>query len=147
MKKAFRQAQIGKLIRAKPILTQDELAAELAVTGIQTSQVTLSRDIRELGIVKTPEGYRERNSISPSEPPRENLRRVLQEFLRDVQVAQNLVVLKTTPGGASAVGLALDAAEDWPELVGTVAGDDTLFAATPSARAAKKLQKTLLEVW
>ena len=146
MKKAFRQAQIGKLIRAKPILTQDELAAELAVTGIQTSQVTLSRDIRELGIVKTPEGYRERNSIPPSEPPRDNLRRVLQEFLRDVEVAQNLVVLKTTPGGASAVGLALDA-EDRPELVGTVAGDDTLFAATPSARAAKKLRKTLLEIW
>ena len=146
MKKAFRQAQIGKLIRAKPILTQDELAAELAVTGIQASQVTLSRDIRELGIVKTPEGYRERNSIPPSEPPRDNLRRVLQEFLRDVEVARNLVVLKTTPGGASSVGLALDA-ENWPELVGTVAGDDTLFAATPSAPAAKKLQKTLLEIW
>ena len=146
MKKAFRQAQIGKLIRAKPILTQDELAAELAATGIQASQVTLSRDIRELGIVKTPEGYQERNSIPPSEPPRENLRRVLQEFLRDVEVAQNLVVLKTAPGGASAVGLALDA-EDWPELVGTVAGDDTLFAATPSAPAAKKLQKVLLEIW
>ncbi len=146
MKKAFRQAQIGKLIRAKPILTQDELAAELAATGIQASQVTLSRDIRELGIVKTPEGYRERNSIPPSEPPRDNLRRVLQEFLRDVEVARNLVVLKTTPGGASTVGLALDA-EDWPELVGTVAGDDTVFAATPSARAAKRLQKTLLEIW
>ncbi len=146
MKKAFRQAQIGKLIRAKPILTQDELAAELGATGIQASQVTLSRDIRELGIVKTPEGYRERNSIPLSEPPRENLRRVLQEFLRDVKVAQNLVVLKTAPGGASAVGLALDA-EDWPELLGTVAGDDTLFAATPSARAAKKLRKTLLEIW
>ncbi len=116
------------------------------MTGIQTSQVTLSRDIRELGIVKTPEGYRERNSIPPSEPPRENLRRVLQEFLRDVEVARNLVVLKTAPGGASAVALALDA-EDWPELVGTVAGDDTVFAAAPSARAAKKLQKALLEIW
>ena len=146
MKKAFRQAQIGKLIRAKPILTQDELGAELAATGIQASQVTLSRDIRELGIVKTPEGYRERNSIPSSEPPRENLRRVLQEFLRDVEVAQNLVVLKTAPGGASAVGLALDA-ENWPELVGTVAGDDTLFAATPSSRTAQKLHKTLLEIW
>ncbi len=146
MKKAFRQAQIGKLVRAKPILTQDELATELAATGIWASQVTLSRDIRELGIVKTPEGYRERNSIPPSEPPRENLRRVLQEFLRDVKVAQNLVVLKTAPGGASAVGLALDA-EDWSEVVGTVAGDDTLIAATPSTRAAKKLRKTLLEIW
>ena len=60
--------------------------------------------------------------------------------------AQNLVVLKTTPGGASAVGLALDA-EDWPELVGTVAGDDTLFAATPTDRAARKLQKALVEIW
>ena len=112
MKKAFRQARIRKLIRARPILTQDELAAELAA----------------------------------AEPPRENLRRVLQEFLRDVEVAQNLVVLKTTPGGASAVGLALDA-EDWPELVGTVAGDDTLFAATPTDRAARKLQKVLVEIW
>lgn len=145
MKKVFRQAQIGKLIRTKSILTQENLAIELAATGIQTSQVTLSRDLRELGIIKTPEGYRERKLLPPSERSRENLRRVLKEFLHDVSVAQNLVIVKTTPGGASAVGLALDA-ENLSETVGTVAGDDTLFAATPTVHTAKKLRKMLLAI-
>lgn len=146
MSKGFRQAQIQKLIRSKAVHTQEELAAELAALGVETTQVTLSRDIRELGIVKTPEGYRERNSLQAAEQPRENLGRVLQEFLRDVEVAQNLVVLKTHPGSANAVALALDA-EDRREIVGTVAGDDTIFAATPSAAAAKKLRKKLLALW
>lgn len=146
MKKAFRQAQIRRIIRSRPVHTQEELGAGLAEVGIGTTQVTLSRDIHELGIVKTPDGYRERSSINQSESPPENLGRVLQEFLRDIQVARNLVVLKTNPGSANAVALALDA-EDWPELLGTVAGDDTIFAATPNAAAASELRSKLLALW
>jgi transcriptional regulator of arginine metabolism len=145
MKKAYRQAQIQKIIRDREIHTQEELAEALASQGIETTQVTLSRDIHELGIIKTTEGYRDQGSIVAADTG-DNLGRVLQEFLRDVEVAQNIVVLKTNPGGAAAVALALDA-ESWPELVGTVAGDDTIFAAARGAAAAKTLRKKLVEVW
>ena len=145
MSKGFRQAQIQKLIRSAAIHTQEELAAALGRFGVEATQVTLSRDIRELGIVKTTEGYRERSAIEAADSARDNLPQVLQEFLRDVQVAQNLVVLATNPGGAGAVALALDS-EHWPEIVGTVAGDDTIFMATASAAKARKLRQKLLEL-
>ena len=145
MRKAYRQAQIVKLIRGRPISTQEELAERLAASGIGASQVTLSRDIRELGLVKGATGYREPNA-GGREYDRDNLPRVLQEFLRDIRVAQNLVVLKTVPGGAQPVARALDT-EDRPEIVGTVAGDDTIFIAAPNAAAAKNLQKKLLALW
>ena len=145
MSKGFRQAQIQKLIRSAAIHTQEELAAALGRFGVEATQVTLSRDIRELGIVKTTEGYRERSAIEAADSARDNLPQVLQEFLRDVQVAQNLVVLATNPGGAGAVALALDS-EHWPEIVGTVAGDDTIFVATASAAKARKLRQKLLEL-
>ncbi len=157
MSKGFRQAQIQKLIRSAAIHTQEELAAALAPLGVEATQVTLSRDIRELGIIKTADGYQERAALTAGNDTgndtkkgaagraRDNLSRVLQEFQRDVQVAQNLVVLKTNPGGAGAVALALDS-EHWPEIVGTVAGDDTIFVATESAAKARKLRQKLLEL-
>ena len=126
--------------------TQEDLAVALAAEGIETTQVTLSRDIRKLGIVKTVDGYREPGSITFNENGRENLKRVLQEFLRDVELAQHIVVLTTNSGSAAAVALALDA-EAWPEVVGTVAGDDTIFAATHDVVVAKALKKKLLQVW
>jgi len=146
MTKAFRQAQIQKLVRSRPVHTQEELAAALASAGIATSQVTLSRDIRELGLVKTPEGYREPQTLAGAGPGTHQARRVLQEFAREVEIAQNLVVVKTAPGSASSVALALDRA-GLPELVGTVAGDDTIFAAAPSAGAAKRMRAKLTELW
>ena len=145
MRKAYRQAQIVKLIRGRSISTQEELAERLAAAGIEASQVTLSRDIRELGLVKTAAGYHEPNT-NGVETARDSLPRVLQEFLRDIRVAQNLVVLRTVPGGAQPVARALDA-EERPEIVGTVAGDDTIFIAAPTAAAAKSLQKKLLQLW
>ena len=146
MNKAFRQAQITKLVRAGQIRTQEELAAGLATLDIETTQATLSRDIRELGIIKTPEGYRQRVAVTASRSHREDLRRVFQEFLRDIEVAQNLVVLKTDPGGAAAVAQVLDAQHDLG-IVGTVAGDDTIFAATQSSVAAKRLRGKLFSLW
>ena len=105
MNKTFRQGQILKLIRAKSILTQEDLARELKESqGIRTTQVTLSRDIRELGLVKTAEGYRE---ITALEEPADadEARRAVQEFLTDVRQAQNLLVLKTDPGNASSLAV------------------------------------------
>lgn len=140
--KEDRRQLILRLIRARPVRTQDELAARLAEHGIATSQVTLSRDLRELGVAKTADGYAQvRRSGAPAAAESdadENLRRVPAEFLKSAAAAGNLVVLKTGPGGAGAVALALDEAA-WPEIVGTIAGDDTIFAATQNAKSAQRL--------
>ena len=137
MTKAARQAQLLQIVRGGAIRTQRELLNAMASRGVEISQVTLSRDLRELGLVKTAAGYREPNQEA-APPPAEGLMRVLREFLIDVRPAQNLAVLRTKPGGAGPVAVALDRAA-WPEVVGTVAGDDTIFVATPSIRTARAL--------
>lgn len=140
MNKAYRQGQILKLIRSKRIQTQDDLARELKDSyGIETTQVTLSRDIRELGLLKTPEGYRQVEA-APAGP---DFATVAAEFLHDARVAQNLLVLRTSPGNANALAVALDK-EDWPDVVGTIAGDDTILVVAPDVGAAEKLRKKLL---
>jgi transcriptional regulator of arginine metabolism len=140
MSKSFRQGQILKLIRTKHILTQEDLAQELNQSfGIQTTQVTLSRDIRELGLLKTPEGYRQ---VTPAASG-PDLATVAAEFLRDARVAQNLIVLRTSPGNANALAVALDN-EELPEVVGTLAGDDTILVVAPDAQTAAKLREKLL---
>jgi len=139
MSKSYRQGQILKLIRAKHIHTQEELAKELKGLGITATQVTLSRDIRELKLVKTVDGYRE---MLPEEtgPPLELL---ANEFLHDVRAAQNLVVLKTAPGHANSVAVALDS-EEWPEVVGTLAGDDTIVVIAADNSTAESVRSKLI---
>jgi transcriptional regulator of arginine metabolism len=139
MNKNYRQGQILKLIRLKPIYTQEDLAQELKDSfAIHTTQVTLSRDMRELGLVKTPEGYRQ---VNPASGP--DFASVAAEYIWDVRVAQNLVVLRTSPAHASSVAVALDQ-EEWPEVVGTIAGDDTVLVIATDNRAAAELQEKLL---
>jgi transcriptional regulator of arginine metabolism len=139
MNKSYRQGQIVKLIRAKEISTQEELAHELRKLGIEATQVTLSRDIRELGLVKTADGYTQ--IVPQAKGP--DLPTILAEFLQDVRVAQNLLVLKTLPAHASSLAVALDN-EEWPEVVGTIAGDDTVLVIAPDSRIAHALQGKLL---
>jgi len=136
--KSFRQGQILKMIRSHAVHTQEDLAKFLRSVGIDSSQVTLSRDVRELRLVKTPEGYRE---IGRESGPQFEL--LAGEFLQDVKIAQNLVVLKTAPGHASSIAVALDNAE-WPEVVGTVAGDDTILVITPDNSTAAKVSRRFL---
>jgi transcriptional regulator of arginine metabolism len=139
MTKTYRQGQILKLIRMKRIGTQEELALELGKQGIAATQVTLSRDIRDLRLVKTREGYQE---MAPEETgPGFTL--LAGEFLLDVLIAQNLVILKTSPGHANSVAVALDH-ENWPEVVGTIAGDDTILLVTPDNPTAEAVQERLL---
>ncbi len=141
MTKTYRQGQILKLIRAKRISTQEELAQELKSQGIAATQVTLSRDLRDLRLVKTREGYKE---MAPEETgPGFSI--LAGEFLNDVLRAQNLIVLKTSPGHANSVAVALDA-EGWPEIVGTIAGDDTILVITPDNPTAEAIQERLLEL-
>jgi transcriptional regulator of arginine metabolism len=96
-----------------------------------------------LGLVKTRSGYRLPDAARPPAPVQPTLQVILKEFLREAGQAANLVVLKTYPGNAHSVAAVLDA-QDWPEVVGTVAGDDTVFVATPSAREAAQFRKKIL---
>jgi transcriptional regulator of arginine metabolism len=139
MTKTYRQGQILKLIRMKRVSTQEELAQELGKQGIAATQVTLSRDIRDLRLVKTREGYQE---MAPEETG-PGFALLAAEFLLDVLIAQNLVVLKTSPGHANSVAVALDH-ENWPEVVGTIAGDDTILLVTPDNPTAEAVQERLL---
>jgi transcriptional regulator of arginine metabolism len=141
MTKSFRQGQILKLIRGRSISTQEELGRALKEVEIDATQVTLSRDMRELGLVKTAEGYRRLDGDAP------NLQFAMlaTEFLRDVRQAQNQVVLRTAPGHASSVAVALDD-EEWPEVVGTIAGDDTILIICPDSITAEALRSKLFHL-
>ncbi|MGH9658432.1 MAG: arginine repressor [Bryobacteraceae bacterium] len=139
MSKSYRQGQILRQIRSTAIHTQDDLAAALKRVGIPATQVTLSRDIRELRLVKTPDGYRE----IEGEKSGRGFATLAAEFLVDVKVAQNLVVLRTAPGHANSVAVALDK-EERPEIVGTLAGDDTILVITTDSQSALRIRKRLL---
>jgi transcriptional regulator of arginine metabolism len=141
MNKSFRQGQILKLIRSKEVYTQDELARELVQVGIQTTQVTLSRDMRELGLVKTAEGYRQLQA----ETPGPDLAAAANEYLLDIRVAQNLVVLRTSPGNANSLAIAVDR-EELDEVVGTIAGDDTILVITTDNNSANHFRQRMLEM-
>lgn len=141
MTKTFRHGQILKLVHNRSIYTQDELAKALKEIGIDTTQVTLSRDMRELGLVKTPEGYRELNT----EGQALQFAALAAEFLRDVRLAQNQIVLKTAPGHASSVAVALDD-EEWPEILGTIAGDDTILVICPDSATAEMVRSKLIQL-
>ena len=140
MNKSYRQGQILKLIRSKNLHTQDELARALRAIGIPATQVTLSRDIRELGLVKTADGYVLAADASSNGP---NIETVVREFVLDIRVAQNLLVLRTPPGHANSVGVELDKA-NWPEIAGTIAGDDTVLVIAPDTKTAAALREKFL---
>ena len=145
MDNLYRRTQILNLLRTDPEVTQEELRRKLARHGIQVTQATVSRDLEELGLVKTRSGYRLPEDAAPAAPVHPTLQVILKEFLREVSQAANLVVLKTYPGNAHSVAAALDAA-DWPEVVGTVAGDDTIFVATDSTHEAAQIRKKIRSI-
>jgi transcriptional regulator of arginine metabolism len=141
MNKSYRQGQILKLIQSRALHTQEELARALRGIGIPATQVTLSRDIRELGLIKTPEGYQQRTDAAPESPEVEPL---IREFVKDMRLAQNLLMLRTPPGHANVVAVALDKS-NWPEITGTIAGDDTILIVAPDAKTAEGLRAKFLK--
>ncbi len=141
MLKRQRQLAILKLVRSRQIHTQEHLAADLRAAGLDATQVTLSRDIRELGLVKTAQGYQELESAAPVPHAEE----AIAEFLVEARAAQNLLVLKTAPASASPLAAALDGAA-WPEVVGTIAGDDTVLVIAPDAATAESLRRKLTAI-
>lgn len=144
--KRFRQGQILKVLAAEPVASQDELRRQLIHLGLRVTQATLSRDLRELRLVKTTEGYKplpEGGTEERLAAPR--LARALKSFLLDVRPAQNMLVLKTPPGGAQPLAAAVDA-ERWQEVAGTLAGDDTVLIITPSLKTRTTVQKRIEEM-
>lgn len=131
-----RQAEILKLLRAKRVHSQDEIAALLHSRGLDATQSSISRDLRDLGVAKV--GGRYVAPLPAGDDHSDELREAAR-FLRGAKPAgPNLLVVTTVVGAAQPVALALDRAA-WPESVGTVAGDDTVFIATAGARQQKRL--------
>jgi transcriptional regulator of arginine metabolism len=144
--KRFRQGQILKVLAGPPVGSQDELRRQLVHLGVRVTQATLSRDLRELRLVKTAEGYRQLSAATAEETSSiPALARAVKEFLLDVRPAQNMLVLKTPPGGAQPIAAALDA-ERWKEVAGTLAGDDTVLIIAPSRAARAVVQKRIEEM-
>jgi transcriptional regulator of arginine metabolism len=135
--KALRHHRILELIDREPMVTQEDMVRRLAQQGVKITQATLSRDIKELGLVKTAEGYASPGTVVEASP-KPSLPHLLREFVIDMREAQNLLVLKTPPGSAQPVARALDS-ESWPELVGTIAGDDTIVVIASDNKSCKRL--------
>jgi transcriptional regulator of arginine metabolism len=146
VQKRYRQGQILKLLSGQPVASQDELRRQLIHLGVRVTQATLSRDMRELRLVKTTDGYRLLSSAATEESaPLPTLARALKEFLLDIRPAQNRLVLKTPPGGAQPLAAAVDS-EHWKEVAGSLAGDDTVLIITPSRTARAAIQKRIEEL-
>jgi len=142
--RAHRRGVIHSILRSAQPRSQADLVRRLRSAGIRVTQSTLSRDLKDLGLLKGPSGYREAGDASSATAEGRNgeMERMMRSYLTGVAVAGNLVVLRTSPGLAHGLGVALDRA-DVPEAVGTVAGDDTLFVATPDPTRARGLERRL----
>ncbi len=144
--KADRQRLIADIIRRTPVSSQDELAKVLRRHGQKVTQATLSRDLEELGAFKGRRNGRAPVYLLPDDPAEASgdawLKRMLVEFALDVSSSGNIVVVRTPPGGASAVARALDAAA-LDDVLGTVAGDDTIFIVSRAANGGAKLARAL----
>jgi transcriptional regulator of arginine metabolism len=139
-----RREAIRDLMRRSPPRSQEEILERLSARGLEVTQPTLSRDLKALGVAKTPQGYviPEDGEIAPGAAREERLRQALREFAAGVELAGTLVVLRTPPAAAQPLARAIDAAR--PEgAVGTIAGDDTVFVAAPSLAAARRLAARL----
>ena len=150
MSKVQRHHQITQLLCDLPISSQLDLVKELEDVGIPATQATVSRDLEELGAVKVRLPNGELIYAIPEYPvdrvlPEDHLRRVMGEWVVEIKTSEYIVVLRTPPGSAHVVASALDRA-GLPEVLGTVAGDDTLFVVAASSEAGKSLNKNLLQL-
>jgi transcriptional regulator of arginine metabolism len=143
--KTRRQQVILDVIAGQPVRSQEQLRTRLLAAGFDVTQATLSRDIRELGLVKGgPEGaYQAPGPVAPNGKVAESaLQRAIAEYLVRVDRVQQLVLLRTGIGRAQALCVALDDAR-LPEVVGTVAGEDTVLVIAPDVRRARALVKRI----
>ena len=146
MSRTRRLALLARLLSGQSFSSQEELARALARAGVPVTQATLSRDLRSLGAGKRPERNGKPVYALPA-PATETLDRErqlldLKAFVNEVKVAQNLIVVKTPPGHGHGVGRAIDLAE-LHQVVGSVAGDDTVLVVATDAAAARRVKRHL----
>ncbi|MEO8230033.1 MAG: arginine repressor [Chloroflexota bacterium] len=148
--KQLRQRSIRDLVEQRVIRTQQELAAALRERGFKTTQATISRDVAELGLIKVGRS----GTVSYALPPRlieaetsgeDRLRKLFRDLPVEMREAGLLLIIRTLPGSAHAIAAALDRAR-WPEVAGSVAGDDTLFVAFTDRTSLGRIKRRLLRL-
>jgi transcriptional regulator of arginine metabolism len=144
MDKNRRHRAIIRALRSGPLVGQESLRRVLAESGIEATQATISRDMKEIGVVKTPQGYMLPDALADQHAPVVDraLELSISTFLVAADIAGTIVVVKTEPGHAQALAAALDRA-GLKRVVGSIAGDDTIFLATRSAKDAAWVLKAL----
>jgi transcriptional regulator of arginine metabolism len=142
--KARRQSAIVDIIHRSPVRSQEQLRRSMRAAGFDVTQATLSRDIRDLGLVKGgADGAYQAQPLQLRVPPKNGqslLDRAASEYLTRVDRVQQMVVLRTGPGQAQLLGVAIDGAH-LPEVVGTIAGDDTILVIARDTRRARAFVK------
>ncbi len=145
--KRFRYTKIKEIVQSRPIETQEELAKALQEEGIEVTQATVSRDIKELMLIKVPTSdghYRyalsqEQNMLMS----KNRMARLFQDSIVRVDSALNQIVIHTMPGSANMVAAAIDLAK-WESVIGTIAGDDTILIITNSTESVPKITKVIV---
>lgn len=145
--KQLRQRSIRDLVGQRPIRTQQELAAALRDRGYRATQATISRDVAELGLVKATRDGAHVYALPPRLVEAEvsgedRLKRLLNDLPVEIRVAGLLIVVKTLPGSAHPIAAALDRAR-WPDVAGSIAGDDTVFIAVQDRAALQRIRRRL----
>ena len=146
-----RREEILEIVRSTAVHSQDELMAALRKRGFAVTQPTLSRDLRELGLIKTPNGYVSPEALAPvatlitRESAEHRFEHVVRDTVTFAEAAMNMVVLKTPPGAAQSLAIAIDAMSI-DDLLGNVAGDDTIFVAFRSPAAAASFARRVHEI-
>lgn len=146
--KAKRRLKIREIIAATDIETQEELAEALRQAGFSVTQATISRDIKEMGLVKTPTANGRYKYALPGDKgvsSLQKLRRALEDSFVKLDYADNFLVLKTLPGNAHAVAALIDLL-DWPEVMGTIGGDDTILILCRNRQMTEKVAEHILEL-
>jgi transcriptional regulator of arginine metabolism len=145
--KSHRQAAILDIIEREAVTSQEQLRERLRTLGVEATQATISRDVRDLGLIKRPtDGAYRRSSptVAPEGDPGVRLRTAVDDYLRRHEVVEQLIVLRTDTGQAQPLAVAIDRA-GVAEIVGTIAGDDTILVICRSAADAAVLSSRLRE--
>jgi len=149
---ARRKEEILRIVRETTVHSQDEILSALRKRGFKVAQPTLSRDLRDLGLAKTPSGYIVPGEVvapvvtfTPREVRETRLEQLVRESVMSAEAAVNLVIIKTPAAAAQPVASAIDAA-DIEDALGTIGGDDTIFVAFRNAGSASAFAKRLHEI-
>ena len=148
MKKGQRHIKIREYITANDVETQDDLVDILRSEGLNVTQATISRDIKELHLIKVPmENGRYKYSLPADRRfnPLEKLKRLMQDAFVSLDKATHFLILKTLPGNANALGALIDHLE-WDEIIGTICGDDTILIICKTEAVAEKIEKQFLKM-